>query len=75
MESYSKEYGVPPLLFCLNEFGGTCLGSRTHTRTLESTSFSPMSPLGMSHMTYCRDTKDTKTAVRKKVKKTKIIII
>jgi hypothetical protein len=40
--SYSEKRGMPPLLLCLNEFGGTCSGGWTHTQTLESSSFSLM---------------------------------
>jgi hypothetical protein len=54
---------MPPLSLCLNEFGGTCLGGQMHTRTLIFI-FAYVPFLGVSHMTYCSETRDTKTAVR-----------
>ncbi len=35
-QSYSEKHGMPRISLCLNEFGGTCLGGRTHIWTLES---------------------------------------
>ncbi len=59
--SYSEKRGMPPLSLCLNESGGTCSGGRTHTRTRESSSFfTQVGFEGMSHMTYCRQTRDKK---------------
>ncbi len=37
--SYSEKHRMSPLSLCLNEFGRTCSGRQTHTRTLESSSF------------------------------------
>ncbi len=40
-----------------------------YTRTLELSSFSPMSPFkGCHKMTYCSEMRDTKTAMRERVK-------
>jgi hypothetical protein len=48
--------------------------SGAHTDTRIVSFFSNVAFLGMSHMTYCSETRDTKTAVRERVKSGKLIL-
>jgi hypothetical protein len=61
---------MPPLLLCLNEFGGTCLGGRTHTDSGIVFIFANVVFLGMSYMTYCHEMIHTKNTVRERVQGT-----
>jgi hypothetical protein len=72
------------LSLCLKEFGGPSLGGQTSTQTVESFILRINDTLsfkkrlvfilvyiafsGLSHMTYCSETRDTKAAVRERVK-------